>query len=950
MTTFQKICHGWSLADWNDRLFHSVFASAHNGLLNEPVRQVSLPVGGLAEMLGIPVEDGEAQDIENAFVGLFRLPPTDFNLLFDARLILQDWIPENIPPFFAQLVFTLLIASGAEELSEGNFRRRLANRLGHLEGTNYPMTDLPLMWERLAEWLRSPVASEKQYRLLLLPDYGARDTKIGYSKCLAFPRWQDRKALLEALSESRLNAESDIFDILTALQSRRRNFSGAFQKVLESFEESYSAALRAGEIFPAQSHIFWSTLKDLDFDSAEVDASDEDEDHASARYKIMVRDGVKVEIDLLASDVEGVNRGHIEVHTRHSAEGEFDYILRLRDSTDSNGLLHLDTHSLRNLGLSNFDRSALSRSIEQGIIGIAENSYADKESINSLPLSGALYFLVNEKLAEVFEPIRRDANLTKIEVTSRWKLLGPIPVEMAPKFAARCLEVGTRVPWLCHSPEPFKIRLNNVCRAGGRALLLPGIMPDVLTKGVDAIKLDVYDESIGGFREISEGLAVKAPNHLTIASFVAKLVNHGRHHLRLRGLLSGKLVKSKQFFATGESVSGKYKVPKNKGQWLKEDVSGELVCLDGRGFDRRASGEISGKVHGIIEARSAAPRGMEDPDIISELEGISRVIDAVAAVGCNRRGVSEGLLREIIRENTTIKENDFIWILTQAGMLDDLANSGHFSRMFFPRSPICFEGSTAGEYLVGGLIPSLLRAQFLNKVKERKWRVIRNERQGIWFQPLTIRGPQSLHDFARVMGLELRRAGTPHKKCLLREILRETTAPLSVEPREIWRWNWELGFFESDGQGMDRWELEFHRYEQSPGVYVILRDKREVWRSHSRNYAICAAYSLRGQVLFELDSSSGILLRRTQDGALPHVIAQAILDSGGSVGLVKSWSERFFAYRLGKRYGAAGLFGDFMRGGSSAGVISQLTRWRELMDPQFRWRAGVSNRVGKTIL
>ena len=158
----------WSFNRWNHELFRSVFESSGEEIA--PLYRIEVTDSYLAKLCGAPDTEGAA--VREAF--LANLPRSRHGLrsLFDSREVLRNWASESAEPrFFAQLYFSLMVASAtAETHQEGNFRRRFGTMLGLDADRDYVGPGLPRLWERSRNGLycdrRSEIASDLWFCLI----------------------------------------------------------------------------------------------------------------------------------------------------------------------------------------------------------------------------------------------------------------------------------------------------------------------------------------------------------------------------------------------------------------------------------------------------------------------------------------------------------------------------------------------------------------------------------------------------------------------------------------------------------------------------------------------------------------------------------------------------------------------------------------------------------------
>jgi hypothetical protein len=228
----------WTYLDWNQKLAEYYFAASPNNL-DIPVDRIAPTPEELAKIIGVDPTGG-AGAVE-AFVSRVRreLRPGQGFCDYCSG---YHWDPDDLPPFFAMLWFTCLVAYGYPD-GAGAFNERLARALGKAENFHTPGADspcLPGLWEGVADWTRARHAVGARIRELNLPVDVGRRTVIGYSHFLTFPNRFDRAKLAALLHEADLvGAEPPLGLLLDTLLKHRRNFSKEFQEDLEDFAREY---------------------------------------------------------------------------------------------------------------------------------------------------------------------------------------------------------------------------------------------------------------------------------------------------------------------------------------------------------------------------------------------------------------------------------------------------------------------------------------------------------------------------------------------------------------------------------------------------------------------------------------------------------------------------------------------------------------------------------------
>jgi hypothetical protein len=252
-STQESSWQSWSLNNWNQELFWFVFGSNDHSD-DFYINRLVVDDDFFSNLTG--EAKGKVHQVREAFISIFKTTPGKFRNLFRTKYATAGWSSgDSIPPFFAQLTFTALVASSTEKtVDEGDFRRRISLELGFQETEQYPFQELAELWEILSNWLLEANRVGMNVQLLQLPDCGHQN-RIGYSKFLAFPSRQDLKSLSAVLTSAKISAESPVTRVVRAVAKKRKEFSSAF---LDEFDEFLGIFNTAGT--DVHRHAFWRAV------------------------------------------------------------------------------------------------------------------------------------------------------------------------------------------------------------------------------------------------------------------------------------------------------------------------------------------------------------------------------------------------------------------------------------------------------------------------------------------------------------------------------------------------------------------------------------------------------------------------------------------------------------------------------------------------------------------
>lgn len=247
----------WTLPEWNAALVSAVFLQPGRG------KTLLSRIDATPRLLRKCTGDAEckAEEARRRFVSAFGNSSSEIMRHF-------VWLPTiatqtrqlGMPAGFAALYLTLLAASADEATyDEGDFRRRFAALVRPAELSSPPsFADLPALWEHVRSWSRARAERSGDCSILVLPD-PKHETRIGYSKRLAFPTYRDEIQLHRALQERGLSSNSDFAAVLKAIYARLNNFSEGFTQEVGEF-----SSLVSGENFrDAYESPLWGAVKDI---------------------------------------------------------------------------------------------------------------------------------------------------------------------------------------------------------------------------------------------------------------------------------------------------------------------------------------------------------------------------------------------------------------------------------------------------------------------------------------------------------------------------------------------------------------------------------------------------------------------------------------------------------------------------------------------------------------
>ena len=281
----------WELPEWNDALIKAVFLDPEQS--RRPLQRVTASDRFLARVAG--ADGAVLGEVKSKFLrsfGTVRIVARQFEWSSENQRSVQ----EGLPNFFGALYLTLLAGSADENTyEEGNFRVRFATLLKDIGfPDSFHFNDLPRMWRELEGWCRRQAEKGATCRQLVLPD-PQHETRIGYSKRLAFPSYRDESRLSDLLSGIEATEELTPAYVLKKVAQALSNFSNNFREEYQEFATHYGL----GRTNDGYETPFWGAVQDIAWD---LDCS---EAKKNGRYDLVVdvTDYFEPWLTLLADDV-----------------------------------------------------------------------------------------------------------------------------------------------------------------------------------------------------------------------------------------------------------------------------------------------------------------------------------------------------------------------------------------------------------------------------------------------------------------------------------------------------------------------------------------------------------------------------------------------------------------------------------------------------------------------
>jgi hypothetical protein len=249
------IAHDRALApeQWEERLVDHYLRS-DGPLGGAPLTSLDATPAEIAIASGVPeINEVEAQAI---FLAHFDRVAVHEWLAGDARPPRAD---SNLPTYFRYLVLTCLVSATDRDAGHTqNFRIRLGELLGHPGGFNN-VGGVNNLWQALRCWSEKRRAKGEPIRRIELPSYGTM-TLIGHAVRIAFPSWDDRRALTHILRKIAPDVRRN--PVRLVYQLSRQRYSMELPTGVANALSDFSKALAAGQRM-LNGHRFWRLVTSI---------------------------------------------------------------------------------------------------------------------------------------------------------------------------------------------------------------------------------------------------------------------------------------------------------------------------------------------------------------------------------------------------------------------------------------------------------------------------------------------------------------------------------------------------------------------------------------------------------------------------------------------------------------------------------------------------------------
>lgn len=889
----------WTAREWNDAIFRYYFLEDGR---SGPVTR--LPVTG-EELQKVAGDQGaDPTHIREAFLSAIRVSPREINrrALSAGWLKKGEWVDSIPPPFVVYLVFTCLVASaiGEEIRDEGEFRERLRILLDHPSGTSYPLEDLPKLWEAFARWLNRSREAGSPVRQLVLPDPG-RMNRIGYSVRLAFPGRRDQLKLAKLLAPYDLGSNPPVPIVLRLVESRLGSFSESFRQAFTKFRSAFVRSDSRLNEYP-----FWSAVRE----AATTPVSDGAPRRSTFQLLIESTDEWRDEL-LLMTDIKpeqnlkGVHYVPVEIGL-----GKYDHVVAVEGKNDQvDHAVRLLLHRVLDRVVPDIRSSSVHVVVEQGVLLF----YRDDSGVRALTSSrpddeDEVWAIIREDLKDSFLAIFPTDQRPAVHQSpySEWVATSAFDGALLRRFDHT--RPGPLHGVRCLQPTAIEVHLS---LAGGVPLKgaylgLPLCYPTVRVRDADSVILFALGEGsvVGG---TMERLRLR-PSAESEESFEfptdRDLVLDGRFNLIAKE--GPRVVAQRQITFRSAMIWNGFSRPADSGRWLAESTTSDLVVpdVDAEAPEIAAEPSRSEVRHLAAERRRNDSREASQGRMLDRLdipEGdlvpiaydqtyddelrLDRFIECCAGWAASRKGITEFDFLEWIRRGLSIESSalrfDVARAWTEGGHFDQYTQRRWRGRIYFARNPELVAWRTGSQVFctLRGLAARAVR----NQVQASA------EANGVQRRPTVSLSPwlpaphswmgESIKIFERISA----EAGLGPVRWLqspsdfIVSVAAVATLDLDEPMHYIMKGtlDWDQGWF-TPGTARERNSVKVQRLWRSdrPAYYTVLWRDRMFWLSHSRNWALLAAYTLAGIAPFERTGSTELVRTAPTQVYLPLPVAR----------------------------------------------------------------------------
>jgi hypothetical protein len=872
------------LRDWNEVLVDAVFEKRPRA--SRPIDWIDVTPKFLASAVGASSNEGE--DVLQAFLARFR----EFDgYLFRLSAIPRGWDSKSPElPFFSHLYLSLLAASSAEDThDEGNFRNRLGIMLNSQSSAMYEPLELATLWEKAKEW--SVRTARPRTRELVLPKDVGSETRIGYSKRLAFPGYKDFNALAYALAQEGVSGRSPAEKVTKAIAKYSHKFSDRFVAEFRTFKSFVSSGDRARTVASP----LWSAVEAADW--GRLDDDGEEKESATFQLELVLADlGAPELLLLFKGESLGRVQGWAQRPLLRPVSGYDKMFLPEETVGDAvcNPVERLSGDLVARQAVQRFDANFVSR-LRDGILVFAQddlNRWVETTSLTDVPK----YWLVCDGTrSELVKRVERqingqDAIQVPLQGSAAWSVFGPLTSSVA--LREKFEKLFPRQPAFQSYIRPPSVRLFDTIRLSTGVFFRWPILPIARCEDAARISCQATVGSDGDYPPFDlEPLDGTSHRNIPFGfpkEHAQKIEGHTRIVLQAYSADEDDPAAQASYELVSECADCDISGVDDLESWLVEGPAGQLVSA--ADVPVKSTVALGERARGpewrpLLKSRASAlgPQWILPTEPSKEWEIF---IDGLCGKFGQRVQLGPEDLRELVARvwGGSFGKN---W-----SKIEDLVQNGWVRRLYRRRwrgnvyvgcSPKLF--ITRERARLVGLLPSGKRRELLNYCKARglACRQARDARTDI-YGAIEIPGlsANQAHDVTTLLGIP--DPDTAETKGLTLPGWDKIFAQSASEAKngKIDYWRPGKGWSESSsGSAAKVPTLTRHRFERRQDRYA-LEDGEIEWFTDSRSWALLARAAAAGEIIGSFDKSGCVTLQ-SQELALPAPIGHLSLIRGGGL-------------------------------------------------------------------
>ncbi len=869
----------WTLRQWSAAFFSHFFEYNDE---DTPVTRLVITDATWTAVTGDI--SASSEEMQQTFLRQFPRKRRDLNRHLSSQVL---WRELSLHDFFPYLILTCLVAASSEEDAEaGQFPIRLYELLGIWGDSPLPFDGLGDVWEKLAALLKAGRNQRHPWRELVLPNPG-HETRIGYSKRLAFPLRNDQQQLaplLNTLDRSQWLDEPPIYPVLSIVERHLWKFSTAFREEFRDFKGLVSSGQETAE------HPFWTAVRGVLRATRKGTRTNASRQTLDLLLLIEFDEFDEPALSLLSKTPSPWSS--IASQPLDFAIAGYDRLLVVDEDSGeparrllSGGLLRLDV------------RSSLLEVVQDGLL-IFQREDGYRIARTRPPESGPATVLVRQDLKNAFvsaiDPLVAN-RLLKPYPNTRWYWLDGLEGQQIPPLSnVRCLAQIAR-------SASISVYDGIRCKEGGY-LSRFAALPEFRLEGGQRLRLN---------RLSTAPASAKTPN-LDQNKTGWRLRDSPETRAGIEGEFEvvaenrgGMRISARRIRFQRDVLTWDYGSPSDPTAWEIEAGQQDTASL---AANDRSLWDIgtAWNPEQCLEITASLP--VNEPEPGWRYTGLGDLIEALAAIGTTRTlGLAEMEFLDLLRQFLHI-ENDYrlIWDIarawTEAGLLQRVSDRRWRSVRYLPQIPrLCVSRTVDGAWcgVILGLMPTSPSHWLANTANGWQMQVKSRWVASVspWLPPglvLTAATAEALTSFARNQSLEVVVARSLVDSLVpLDQALRHDDPPGNYSLYAAW--DWEQGRFQkfTDANPL---------MDNSPGVFWHRRERgdrrdyfvaraengRTLW-SYSRVWSLLAGARLLGREIYRHQPDEGLVRQAAGGIHLPMVVGRLTFAlSGCASGPIKN--------------------------------------------------------------